>query len=54
MDRGTTRNTGFIAVLSTSPVLTLFNPNLPELNTDASHIGYGAVRLQKHRCPKDF
>jgi hypothetical protein len=43
------RATRLIAVLSTSPVLTLFDPKLhTELHTDASHIGYGAVLLQKH------
>jgi hypothetical protein len=43
------RATRLIAVLSTSPVLTLFGPKLhTELHTDANHIGYGAVLLQKH------
>lgn len=38
-----------IKLLTTEPVLTIFNPKLPtEVHTDASSIGYGAVLLQAH------
>lgn len=34
--------------LSTKPLLTIFNPNLPtELYTDASALGYGAILIQR-------
>ncbi|CAH2105851.1 unnamed protein product [Euphydryas editha] len=37
-----------ISVLTTKPVLTIFNPDLPtELHTDASASGYGAILFQK-------
>lgn len=40
-----------ISLLSTEPVLTIFDPVLPiELYTDASSEGYGAVLLQKKDC----
>lgn len=38
-----------IKELTSEPVLTIFNPDLPtEVHTDASSIGYGAVLLQVH------
>lgn len=37
-----------ITVLTSEPVLTIFDPNSPiELHTDASAIGYGAILIQK-------
>ncbi|CAH2102350.1 unnamed protein product [Euphydryas editha] len=37
-----------ISVLTTKPVLTIFNPDLPtELHTDASASGYGVILFQK-------
>lgn len=37
-----------ISVLTDTPVLTIFDPDLPvELHTDASAIGYGAILFQK-------
>lgn len=39
----------FVSILTTTPVLTIFNPDPPtELHTNASAEGYGAILFQKN------